>query len=116
MRTSHRVSAIVLAIGLSTPAFGSIDFGGNWIVQRAGVLPFSVPLPTAHWQVTQAGTVVTVHSNGGTLPAGSIDVTTGDFFIDLGPTITEFGPCPNSTSTFGRTPASGKGGYSAAPR
>jgi cysteine-rich repeat protein len=99
MTTSRWESVVALAVGLATPALGAIDFGGNWIVQQAGVLPFSVPLPTAHWQVTQAGTVVTVHRNGGTLPDGSIDTTTGDFFIDLGPTITEFETCPHRTIT-----------------
>ena len=100
MTTSHRVSAVILAIGLSTPALGAIDFGGNWIVRQTASSFITLQLPTTYWQVTQAGTVVTVHSNSfGTFPDGSIDTTTGDFFIDLGPTITEFGTCPNQTIT-----------------
>ena len=41
MATSRWLSAALLAAGLATPALGAIDFGGNWVVQQAGVLPFS---------------------------------------------------------------------------
>jgi cysteine-rich repeat protein len=97
MTTSHWVTAVALAAGLATPALGAVDFGGNWIVQKTDMTGFNFPLTTDHWQVTQVGTVVTVNNNGSTLPDGSIDTTTGDFFIDLGPSVQPFVTCPHRT-------------------
>ena len=97
MRVLHRVSVAALIAGLATSAFGAIDFSGNWIVKQTDVTGFDFPLQTEHWQVTQVGTGVSVRRYGILLPDGSIDATTGDFFIDLGPAPQPGVTCPDRT-------------------